>query len=402
MTAKAVCGVSILGATGSIGMSTLDVISQHPDKFKVVALSANRHVEKLLEQCLRFKPVFAVMNDAACAAQLSDLVASHGLATQVLSGQDGLAFIASLPSVTKVMCAIVGAAGLSSTIKAVQSGKEVLIANKEPLVMAGDLLISEANKSGAKILPVDSEHNALFQCMPSGYITGTRPQGVHKLILTASGGPFLNFTKQALNDVTPSMACQHPNWLMGKKITVDCATLMNKGLEVIEASKLFLHHADEIDVVIHPQSIIHSLVEYIDGSVLAQLGVPDMRVPITNCLSWPIRNTSGTKRLSLIEVGQLTFFAPDMVKFPCLQLAYDALKLGNGAPCVLNASNEIAVEAFLNNHIKFNDIARLNAQVLQQLAHLPATTLSEILQADNLARELCLQLVQTCENPVNG
>ncbi|MGD9592685.1 MAG: 1-deoxy-D-xylulose-5-phosphate reductoisomerase, partial [Candidatus Berkiella sp.] len=275
MTSVPLSGITILGATGSIGVNTLDVISQHEDKFKVVALSANRNVEKLLDQCKRFKPLYAVMNDKACAKQLSDLMIAKGLATQVLSGQEGLGFIAALPEVSKVMCAIVGAAGLHSTLKAVQAGKEVMIANKEPLVMAGDLLIKEANLFGATLLPVDSEHNALFQCMPPSR-AGNRAKGVHKLILTASGGPFLDYDAQDLDFVTPQQACQHPNWSMGKKITVDCATLMNKGLEVIEACKLFGFMGHEIEVVIHPQSIIHSLVEFIDGSVLAQLGVPDM------------------------------------------------------------------------------------------------------------------------------
>lgn len=389
---KTGCGVAILGATGSIGLNTLDVISRHPDKFQVIALSANQNVAVLFEQCQRFSPLYAVMTDEKAAHELSKLVQSQGLKTEVLSGQSGLGLITKLPQVDKVVCAIVGSAGLSSTLSAVEAGKEVLIANKEPLVMAGDLLIAKARQHGAKILPIDSEHNALFQCMPQGYIAGEQPQGVHKLILTASGGPFLNFTHEDLLNVTPEMACKHPNWVMGKKITVDCATLMNKGLEVIEASKLFRFSGCDIEVVIHPQSIIHSLVEYQDGSVLAQLGVPDMRVPISYCLSWPVRNACGVKRLSLTDIGQLTFLKPS-AKFRCLQLAYDALNLGNAAPCVLNASNEVAVAAFLNGEIHFMDIALVNEKILHKLGALPASTLEEILQADNLARKHSLQLI---------
>ncbi len=391
------CGVSILGATGSIGINTLNVISQHADKYQVFALSANQNVEALYDQCLRFKPAYAVMVDVKRAKQLAELIQSAKLPTQVLSGQAGLAFIAEHKDVTKVVCAIVGSAGLMSTLCAVQAGKHVLIANKEPLVMAGDLLLDMARKSGATLLPIDSEHNALFQCMPDNYKTGTRPQGVHRLILTASGGPFLNTPADALAKVTPQMACKHPNWVMGKKITVDCATLMNKGLELIEASKLFNFQANELEVIIHPQSIIHSLVEYDDGSVLAQLGVPDMRVPIAYCLSWPKRMVSGAKRLSLTEVAQLNFYEPDLAKFRCLALAYEALVLGQAAPCVLNASNEVAVDAFLEGRIRFTDIPLLNEKVLRQLASMPAASLVEILQADKAARDYCLTLVEQCE-----
>ncbi|MBS0286328.1 MAG: 1-deoxy-D-xylulose-5-phosphate reductoisomerase [Proteobacteria bacterium] len=398
----AALGVTILGATGSIGQNALNIISQHPDKFKVIALSAYQNVGTLFEQCKQFKPAVAVMVDEALAIQLADLLKAENLPTQVLSGSEGLETIAKHPQSIKVVCGIVGAAGLLSTLSAVKAGKQVLIANKEPLVMAGDLLIDLAEKSGATLLPVDSEHNALFQCMPANYKTGSKPEGVKQIILTASGGPFLNFSQQALESVTPEMACTHPNWRMGKKITVDCATLMNKGLEVIEASKLYRLNADEIDVVIHPQSIIHSLVEYIDGSLLAQLGVPDMRVPLTHCLAWPWRETSGANRLSLTEIGNLTFLKPDKVKFRCLELAYTALRLGNAAPCVLNASNEVAVEAFLNGHIRFLDIPFLNETVLQQYAHLGALTLDEILQADALARKYCSSLIEMCEQPCHG
>ncbi len=388
-------GICILGSTGSIGQSTLNVISQHPDIFKVIALSANTDVNKLFEQCCLFKPAFAVMADHQSGALLTSLIKQQGLATTVLTGEEGLSFIAQLEQVTKVVCAIVGAAGLLSLMSAVEAGKQVLIANKEALVMAGDILIAKAKLSGAIILPVDSEHNALFQCMPDNYRAFSRPEGVYRLILTASGGPFLHSSKDDLSKVTPEMACAHPNWKMGKKVTVDCSTLMNKGLEVIEASKLFQFQASEIEVVIHPQSIIHSFVEYVDGSLLAQLGTPDMRIPIGYCLSWPNRKATGAKRLSLTDIGQLTFLEPDSDKFSCLRLAYSALKLGKAAPCVLNASNEVAVEAFLNNELNFCEIPSLIETVLQQFYDLSAATLPEILEADKLARAHTLKLIQS-------
>jgi 1-deoxy-D-xylulose-5-phosphate reductoisomerase len=388
------CGISILGSTGSIGQSTLNVISQHPDIFEVIALSANNAVEKLFEQCCTFKPAFAVMMQKEAALRLQSLLKTNGLDIHVLTGEEGLCFIAKLEKATKVVCAIVGAAGLLSTLSAVEAGKEVLVANKEALVMAGDLLLAKAEQSGAILLPVDSEHNALFQCMPANYRTGTRPKGVHRLILTASGGPFLQSSHHELSQVTPEMACQHPNWKMGKKITVDCATLMNKGLEVIEACKLFQLKPTEIDVIIHPQSIIHSLVAYVDGSQLAQLGTPDMRIPIAHCLSWPTRITSGVKHLSLTQIGELTFLPPDNEKFKCLPLAYDALQFGKAAPAVLNASNEIAVQAFLNKEMRFSQIPAIIEKVLQKFFDLSAATLQEILCADKLAREQAFSLIQ--------
>ncbi|MBN9287023.1 MAG: 1-deoxy-D-xylulose-5-phosphate reductoisomerase [Gammaproteobacteria bacterium 39-13] len=388
------CGITILGSTGSIGQNTLNVIGQHPDKFEVMALSAYSSVDLLFEQCCYFKPAFAAMAEPNAALRLKTRIETQGLDTQVLSGEEGLCFIAELESVTKVVAAIVGSAGLLSTLSAVEAGKQVLIANKEALVMAGDLLVSRAKESGAILLPVDSEHNALFQCMPDAYITGRRPDGVRRLILTASGGPFLHANDQTLSEVTPEMACQHPNWKMGKKITVDCATLMNKGLEVIEACKLFQLSSEEVEVIVHPQSIIHSLVEYVDGSFLAQLGTPDMRIPITHCLAWPSRLPSGAKRLSLTEIGQLTFLTPDTEKFRCLPLAYEALSLGNAATAVLNASNEVAVQSFLNKEMRFSRIPTIIEEVLQKFFDLSASTLQEILVADKLAREQALKLVQ--------
>lgn len=387
-------GVCILGSTGSIGQSTLSVLAAHPDKFKVVALSAFSSVDTLFEQCCAFKPAYAVLMQPSDVKLLQERLNSHGIKTEVLCGVEGLCEIAALPAASKVVAAIVGAAGLLPTLSAIKAGKQILLANKEALIMAGDLFLTTARQSGAVLLPVDSEHNALFQCMPPGYQTGTRPQGVARLILTASGGPFLQTDQAAFTQITPEMACQHPNWKMGKKITVDCSTLMNKGLEVIEASKLFQFNFDEIDVVVHPQSVIHSLVEYDDGSLLAQLGTPDMRIPIAYCLSWPERIVSGAKRLSLTEVAQLTFLSPDVSKFRCLSLAYEALKLGKAAPTVLNASNEIVVDAFLKRQMCFSQIPSIIEKVLEKLYDLSAISLEDILFADKLARDETFELIK--------
>jgi 1-deoxy-D-xylulose-5-phosphate reductoisomerase len=387
------CHVSILGSTGSIGENTLSVIAAHPEKFKVVALSAHRSCEKLLEQCQRFVPDYAVVADPARVAGFRDKIKEQGLSTVVLSGSEGLCMIAELPEVEKVVAAIVGAAGLLSTLSAVKAGKQVLLANKEALVMSGDILLATAKQSKAILLPVDSEHNALFQCMPAGYMTGERPETVSKLILTASGGSFLNFTRSEMEQVTPQMACQHPNWKMGKKITVDCATLMNKGLECIEASQLFQFEPEHIEVLVHPQSVIHSLVEYKDGSCLAQLGCPDMRIPLAYCLAWPERIGSGAKRLSLSEVGKLTFFEPDFTKFPCLGLAMEAMRLKKAAPTVLNASNEVVVNAFLEGLMRFVDIPTIIEKVLNKFHDLSAGSLDEVLLADQCARVEAAKLV---------
>lgn len=387
-------GICILGSTGSIGQSTLAVIALHPERFNVIAITASTSAERLFEQCLAVNPSYAVLMDDEDAKALQIKLQQHGNKTEVLCGTQGLCHVAALPEVTKVVAAIVGAAGLLPTLSAIKAGKQILLANKEALIMAGDLFLATARDSGAVLLPVDSEHNALFQCMPAGYQTGNRPAGVSRLILTASGGPFLQTDKAAFNQITPEMACQHPNWKMGKKITVDCATLMNKGLEVIEASKLFDFTANEIDVVIHPQSVIHSLVEYEDGSLLAQLGTPDMRIPIASCLSWPERITSGAARLSLTEVAQLTFLKPDTDKFRCLSLAYQALTLGKAAPTVLNASNEVVVDAFLKRQLCFSQIPSIIERVLETFYDLSAISLDDILFADGRARAQTIELIK--------
>ncbi len=387
-------GICILGSTGSIGQNTLAVIAAHPERFQVVALTAFTSVDKLFEQCCTFKPRYAVLMHSQDATALQNKLRVAGSKTQVLCGTEDLCQVAALPEVDKVVAAIVGAAGLLPTLSAIKAGKHILLANKEALIMAGDLFLATAKQSGAVLLPVDSEHNALFQCMPPGYQTGQRPVGVTRLTLTASGGPFLQRERTTFKEITPEMACQHPNWKMGKKITVDCSTLMNKGLEVIEASKLFGFNQNEIDVVIHPQSVIHSLVEYADGSQLAQLGTPDMRIPIACCLAWPERIVSGAPRLSLTEIGQLTFLPPDMQKFKCLALAYQALSVGNAASTVLNASNEVVVGAFLQRQMCFSRIPSIIEAVLETFYDLAANSLEEILLADKLAREKTFHLIQ--------
>lgn len=379
--------ITLLGSTGSIGENALQVIALHPDRFRVFAISAHTSWEKLFVQCCRYQPIYAVMVDPLCASTLRDKIKQQGLSTVVLTGSEGLSMGVTHPDVDVVIAGIVGAAGLLPTLSAVQAGKQVLIANKEALVMSGALLTEAASKASAVLLPLDSEHNALFQCMPSGYRAGTYPEGVSRLILTASGGPFLDYTLSELIEITPEMACQHPNWKMGKKITVDCATLMNKGLEVIEAAYLFQCAVEEIDVIVHPQSIIHSLVEYKDGSLLAQLGVPDMRIPIANALAWPERIISGAASLSLIDIQRLTFYAPDLVRFPCLKLAFEAIKLKKGAPTVLNASNEVAVEAFLKGALGFTEIPVIIEKSLEKYGDQPAESLEAILALDRQVRE---------------
>jgi len=339
-------GVLILGSTGSVGVNTLDVIARHPDRYRVVGLTANRQVDRLFEQCLKFRPDFALMNDANAAQQLKDKLQSAGASTVVQSGEDALCEIAAHPSVDAVMASIVGAAGLLPTLSAVRAGKRVLLANKEALVMAGRLFMDEVVEHGACLLPIDSEHNAIFQCMPQSH-NGLALDGVVKIVLTASGGPFRDLDSSALHSVTPEQACSHPNWKMGRKISVDSATLMNKGLEVIEACWLFGVDVDQIEVVLHPQSVIHSMVSYADGSVLAQLGNPDMRTPIAHALAWPERIASGVEPLDFLQLSQLTFGQPDTSRFPCLALAMDAMRAGGTATTALNAANEIAVAAFL-------------------------------------------------------
>jgi len=386
--------LAILGATGSIGCSTLDLVRQHPDRFKVIALSANTQGNKLFEQCLEFRPEVVVMGDDKEAKTLQDRLNQKNINVEVLTGASELLTLVQLPHVDIVVSAIMGAAGLRSTLAAARAGKTILLANKESLVMTGNLLLQEAKKHGAILLPVDSEHNAIFQCMPPNYTCGVRPVGVRRILLTASGGPFFKLSSHDLDKVTPEEAINHPNWRMGKKISVDCATLMNKGLELIEACLLFSMTPDEIEIVIHPQSVIHSLVDYVDGSVLAQCGTPDMRIPIANMLAWPDRIGSGAKPLDLISLHQLEFYAPCHNKFPCLQLATDALRFGNAATAVLNASNEVAVAEFLAGRIKFTDIAWINQKVLGELHHLAADPLEAIFEADNQARALALRIIK--------
>ena len=340
-------GLTILGSTGSIGVNTLDVIARHPGEFRVVALSGNRNVSGLTSQCLEYCPEYAVMHDPDAAAALQRTLQAANSPTRVLSGMEGLQTVAALPQNDYVMAAIVGAAGLLPTLDAVRTARRVLLANKEALVMAGALFMDEVRRYGTELLPIDSEHNALFQCLSPGFTDGLSTVGVERLLLTGSGGPFRELPLGSFDDVTPEQACAHPNWNMGKKISVDSATMMNKGLEVIEACWLFDATPQQVQVVVHPQSIIHSMVEYSDGSILAQLGNPDMRTPIAHALAWPRRMSSGVSSLDLFQLGRLDFQAPDYKRFPCLRLAFEALERGGTAPTILNAANEIAVQAFL-------------------------------------------------------
>ena len=378
--------LAVLGSTGSIGTSTLDVVARHPEKYRVVALTAYRQDELLFEQCRRFKPRYAVLLDEAATGRLKQRVLSAGLDVEVLCGEQALERVASLPEVDAVMAAIVGAAGLRPSLAAAMAGKKILLANKEALVMAGNIFMDAVRHNGATLLPIDSEHNAIFQALPRGYAGDMAASGVSKILLTASGGPFRDKDISELQTVTPEQACAHPNWVMGRKISVDSATMMNKGLEVIEAHWLFNAHADDIQVVVHPQSVIHSMVQYVDGSVLAQLGNPDMRTPIAHALAYPERIEAGVAPLDLFKVATLNFAAPDFDRFPCLALAYQALRTGGTAPAVLNAANEIAVDAFLNNKISFLDIPRLITAVLSGQASVAVNTLDDVLLADKQAR----------------
>jgi len=381
--------VTILGATGSIGGSTLDVLARHPERFEVFALTAMRQVGKLADLCRLHHPRYAVVGSAGDAEELRTLLG--GLPVQVLHGPQALEQVASDPEVTTVMAAIVGAAGLGSCMAAARAGKRVLLANKEALVMAGDLFMSAIRDSGAVLLPIDSEHNAVFQSLPDEFDYGLQHCGVRKVILTASGGPFRTRSVDSLRDVTPDQACAHPNWVMGRKISVDSATMMNKGLEVIEASWLFGVGADRIEVLIHPESVIHSMVEYNDGSVIAQLGNPDMRTPIAHALAYPERMASGVSSLDLVKQGRLSFDAPDLERFPCLALAYAALRTGGLAPAVMNAANEVAVAAFLNNELGYSEIARVVGAVLERADCSAAPDLETILAADAAARNFARQ-----------
>jgi 1-deoxy-D-xylulose-5-phosphate reductoisomerase len=387
--------ITILGATGSIGDSTLDVIAQHPDRFKVFALTAFRNLDKLAALVAKYAPTIVVVPDDVARSALLEKLAPN--ACEVMTGVEALCEVASHDQVTTVVAAIVGAAGLPATLAAAKAGKRVLLANKEALVMSGQLFMDAARSSGATLLPVDSEHNAVFQSLPREYQLGApdslRACGVERIVLTASGGPFRTTPLERLRHVTPEQAVAHPNWVMGRKISVDSATMMNKGLEVIEAHWLFAAPRSKLDVVIHPQSVIHSMVEYADGSVIAQLGSPDMRTPIANALAYPHRVAAGVKRLNLIETGTLTFEAADLERFPCLRLAFEALEAEGTAAATLNAANEIAVEAFLAGELSYLGIAHVCDEVLQSQGTASAYSLEQIYAADIEARALARKLV---------
>ena len=386
--------VTVLGATGSIGVSTLDVCARHPDCYQIFALTANRSVDALLAQIKQFSPRFAVMRDEQAAEQLMAQLKVLGITdTQVLSGEEGLIEVSGHDSADVVMAAIVGAAGLMPTLAAVEAGKKVLLANKEALVMAGDLFMQAVDKSGASLLPIDSEHNAIFQCMPANDVRGLAKQGVRKILLTGSGGPFRQTPLDQLAAMTPDQACAHPNWSMGRKISVDSASMMNKGLELVEACWLFHTTPDLIDIVVHPQSVIHSMVEYVDGSVLAQLGHPDMRTPIAHGLAWPERIESGVPTLDIIATARLDFEAPDYQRFPCLRLATESVRAGETAVAVMNAANEIAVEAFLNELVRFTDIPVIIERVLEQATLVEPRSIAIVQEADQQARELALRFI---------
>ncbi|MEK1941327.1 MAG: 1-deoxy-D-xylulose-5-phosphate reductoisomerase [Pseudomonas sp.] len=378
--------ITVLGATGSIGLSTLDVIARHPQRYQVFALSAFSRVAELEALCLLHRPRYAVVADAAAASKLQSALQAAGLNTCVLEGQGGLCEVAAHPEVDAVMAAIVGAAGLKPTLAAVEAGKKVLLANKEALVMSGALFMQAVRKSGAVLLPIDSEHNAIFQCLPTDYSRGLNAVGVRRILLTASGGPFRQTPLGDLQHVTPEQACAHPNWSMGRKISVDSASMMNKGLELIEACWLFDAPPSKVEVVIHPQSVIHSLVDYVDGSVLAQLGNPDMRTPISHALAWPERIDSGVLPLDLFAIARLDFLPPDEQRFPCLRLARQAAEAGGTAPAMLNAANEVAVAAFLERRICFPEIASMIDAVLNAQPALPVDSLDAVLAADAGAR----------------
>ena len=385
-------GVTILGSTGSVGQSTLAVLSLHTEQFSVVALSASKNAKKMAEQCLQFEPHQVAMENAEAADQLRSLLADQGQADiEVTAGRQAIISLAGADQSPIVMSAIVGAAGLLPTLAAVKAGKRVLIANKEPLVMTGNLFMLEARENNATLLPIDSEHNAIFQCLPEQQTT----TGIRKIHLTGSGGPFRGRDWSDLSEVTPEQACAHPNWSMGPKISVDSATMMNKGLELIEATALFAVPEHQVEIVIHPQSIVHSMVEYVDGSFLAQLGSPDMKIPIAHALGWPKRVASGAAQLNLTEMAKLEFHAPDMQQLPCLRLARQAAKEGGSAPAILNAANEVAVDAFLQQRIKFTDIPRILEETLAAVPACDFINIEDVLQIDNKARE-CAKRALNC------
>jgi 1-deoxy-D-xylulose-5-phosphate reductoisomerase len=383
--------VAVFGSTGSIGVSTLDVIARHPERFEVVALSAHTNIARLREQCLAHRPGIVIVSSAADGQQLAGDLRNAGLATEVRSGADALVEVAAHERVDSLVAGIVGAAGLRSGLAAAEAGKRILLANKEALVMSGPLFMGAVRRAGATLLPVDSEHNAIFQCR-----AGDHPRGVRKILLTASGGPFLRASTEQMRQATPEQACAHPRWSMGRKISVDSATLMNKGLELIEACLLFDLAPAQVEVVVHPQSIVHSMVEYCDGSMLAQLGNPDMRVPIAHALGWPERIESGVESLDIVRAGRLDFEAPDLARFPCLSLAISVAGLGGTAPAVLNAANEIAVQAFLERRLEFTDIPRVIEAVLEQHSVRSVNSLEDVLAADDWSRRQAQVAVAHC------
>lgn len=389
----AVQAVTVLGSTGSIGTSTLDVLARHPGRYRVFALTANRQTDRLLQQCLQYQPDYAVLADSGAVGAFEQVLRAAGCETRVIGGVEGLEWVAAHPDVHVVMAAIVGFAGLAPTLAAVRAGKKVLLANKEALVCAGQLFMQAVHASGSQLLPIDSEHNAIFQCLPAG--ESPDAAGVRRLVLTASGGPFRTWPPEAMQDVTPEQACAHPNWSMGRKISVDSATMMNKGLELIEACWLFGVRPDKVSIVLHPQSIVHSMVEYEDGSTLAQLGNPDMRTPIAYGLAWPARMTAGVAPLDLVSAGRLDFEAPDEQRFPALRLARAAFEAGGAAPVILNAANEVAVEAFLQRQLPFLAIARLVEATLERLGSGEGAmaTLADVYEADQQGRTVANQLL---------
>jgi 1-deoxy-D-xylulose-5-phosphate reductoisomerase len=392
-------GICILGATGSIGVSTLDVVARHPNLYKVVALTANKNIDALFEQCLAHSPEVVVIVDEQKAVEFKTKIKNSPLVNlNVLTGVDALVEVSTLPNVDSVMAAIVGAAGLLPTLAAAQAGKTILLANKEALVMSGDIFMNAVEKSGAHLLPIDSEHNAIFQCMPASYQTGVSAKGVRRILLTASGGPFRTKPLDELPSVTPAQAVAHPNWDMGKKISVDSATMMNKGLEMIEACLLFNMKPEQIQVVLHPQSVIHSMVDYVDGTVLAQMGCPDMRIPIAHALAYPERFESGALPLDIFAVKHMDFEPADLARFPCLRLAYEAITAGGTMPAVLNAANEIAVEAFLNEQIRFTDIPVVIEKTMQEIPVQKGDSLAKILEMDSKARVIANQAIQNLAN----
>ena len=382
--------VVILGSTGSVGSSTLEVIARHPGRFKVVALTAHRQIDALFDQCIAFQPQYAVVGEARSAEQLLAKLRAAGSATEVLYGEQALEQVAALPQADTVMAAIVGIAGLRATFAAVQAGKRVLLANKEALVTAGPVFMNAVRSHGVTLIPIDSEHNAVFQALPGTFAGDLAAAGVRRILLTASGGPFRELPLERLSQVTPEQACTHPNWVMGRKISVDSATMMNKGLEIIEARWLFNAVEGQIKVVIHPESVIHSLVEYSDGSVIAQLGNPDMRTPIAFALGYPQRIEAGVDFLDLAALGKLHFSEPEHNRFPCLELAREALRAGGSAPTVLNAANEAAVSAFLESTLRFDQIPVLIAHVLAEIPVAPLRDLEDVFSADRRARD-CAQ-----------